>query len=391
MDIKNVADLVRLSIAAKTTPALVGTSGVGKTSICEQIAKELGFEKVIKLRPSLVADVGDLVGLPDFEVEINNGIETKRTTFNAPDWLPREGEKALIVIDEINRTQKDIIMAMFDLIEADHPKIGNYYLPKDCKVVATLNPPTDNYTVLDIKDSAFTSRLCFIKVVPNLDSFTNWGRESGEVSNVMLDFLNKNAATFFGYGEDFEVDEFFGSDESEQANHFKNNNRSKKKVSDLYTSGKALGISDGIITEAIRGIAGRTAAAAFMDFAENYSDEMTLAAIKKSKKSFKNFDFNRLANIAKILGDLKHELKTGKFNVEKHTGNVAEFLNNVPLDTLKGFFLFATGGTVDEGVDEKYLPSFADKLAENDKLFAKSDEIIMEVEEATTEEDTTEE
>jgi hypothetical protein len=363
-----------LCFKAGVTPALASTSGVGKTTMCKIVGKNMGFEKTIILRPSMIADIGDLVGLPDFTVIVlEDGKEDKRTKFNAPDWLPTENEKALIVIDEINRTQKDVVMALFGLIETDDPKIGNYSLPSTCKVVATLNPPTDNYTVLDFKDSAFTSRLCFLKIVPNLKVFTDWGRQ-GNLSNEMMDFLNKNDK-FFGLGEDFEVDDFFGSTESERGDHIKNNNRSKKKVNDLYVKAKELGTPKGILGECIRGIAGIEFTTAFLNFADNYQNVVTLDDILKTKDGHERFDYNAIASIAKVLDDLKIEVAEGKIK-KKDLPNLVGFFGKIPLDTFKGFFEYAANQTIGKEKSVTNYTDFLNNLAEHKDLMNRLDYMV---------------
>jgi hypothetical protein len=382
MKLNQLDKAFKLCFDAGVTPALVSTSGVGKTTHCKVVAKKMGFEKTIILRPSMVADVGDLIGLPDFTVIISeDGKEDKRTTFNAPDWLPQEGEKAMIVIDEINRTQKDIIMAMFGLIETDDPKIGNYNLPSTCKVVATLNPPTDNYTVLDFRDSAFTSRLCFLKIVPNLKVFTDWGRK-GNLSNEMMDFLNKNDK-FFGLGEDFEVDDFFGSGEKERGDHIKNNNRSKKKVNDLYVTAKELKTPRGVLTECIRGIAGIEFTTAFMNFADNYKNIVTLEDILATKDGYEKFDYTAIASIAKVLEDLKLEIEKGNLK-KKHFDSLAGFFGKIPLDTFKGFFDYASSksGNTEH---KKVYTEFLNNLGEYEDLLNRF-EYVVDVAESTEEE-----
>lgn len=384
MKINQIGKALKLCRASKVTMALVGTSGVGKTSILKQVAEELGYNQVIILRPSVIADVGDLIGLPDFEVTIlEDGSKETRTSFRSPDWLPKEGDKAMVVIDEINRTQKDITMAMFDLIEADHPKIGNYLLPSDTLVVATLNPPTDNYTVLDFKDSAFTSRLCFVKVVPNLKTFTDWGKKDDNLSDEMMTFLNKNPK-FFGSGEDFEVDDFFGSDDVERGAHIKNNNRSKKKVSDLYTQSKALKTPKGVAFECMRGLAGLEFTTAYMNFADTYSNVVLLEDIIADDTAHERFDYKAIAHTAKVLDDLKEEIKAGKIK-KKSIDNLNNFLQKVPLDTFKGFasFLADIHGEDKEAKNLEKFVGWLDKKTELLERIAYT--IEASIEEATEE------
>jgi hypothetical protein len=379
MRLNQLKKAFELCRASKVTPAIVGTSGVGKTSMCKQVASEMGFDGYRILRPSLVADVGDLIGLPDFEVIVGeNGKSEKRTSFAAPDWLPKTGEKVLIIIDEINRTQKDIVMAMFDLIEAEKPKIGNYVLPEGSMVVATLNPPTDNYTVLDFKDSAFTSRLCFIKVMPDLKVFLDWGKQedaNGEANlgQTMQDFLQKEDK-FFGMGEDFEVDMFFGSSAVEVANHFKNNNRSKKKVSDLYENGKKLKVAKGIIFECIQGIAGKESSVAFELFAKTYKNIVTLEDLLADKTAFERFDYKAISNISKVLEELKTAVEKGKVT-KKNIPSLVGFLDKIPLDTLKGFIMYAASIT-GKTKEEKRLEKFTDHIMDEEIMDAKIDYLI---------------
>lgn len=374
MKLNKLETAFQLCFKAGVTPALVSTSGVGKTTMCKTVGKAMGYEKTIILRPSMVADVGDLIGLPDFTVIVSEeGKESKRTKFNAPDWLPQEGDKALIVIDEINRTQKDIIMAMFGLIETDDPKIGDYKLPSTCKVVATLNPPTDNYTVLDFKDSAFTSRLCFLKIVPNLKVFTDWGRQ-GNLSPEMMDFLNKNDK-FFGLGENFEVEMFFETGDKDRGDHIKNNNRSKKKVNDLYVAGKELGVDKSIVAECIRGIAGLEFTTAFMDFADNYKNIVTLEDILKTKDGYEKFDYTAMSNVSKVLDDLKVAVENGKVK-KTQLKNLVGFFGRIPLDTFKGFFEYATNETAGSETKAKNYTKFLENLADHEELLNKLDYML---------------
>lgn len=367
MRLDQVADMCRLAFTSYLTPALVGTSGVGKTSIFKAVAKDLGFKNVIVLRPSLIADVGDLVGLPDFtDVYTEDGGKYRRTTFNAPDWLPASGDETLVVIDEINRSQKDILQALFDLIEAEHPKIGKYELPKGCKVVATLNPPTSNYSgVIDFNDTAFISRLMFLKITPSLEVFSKWGRDSGEVCEEMLAFLAKNDK-FYGLGEDFDVELFFGGDDKAKADHFKNNDRTKRNCSRLYVNAKKLGIGDGILFECMQGIAGKDASTAFLDFAKNYKNEISIDDLLNDPKAHERFDYNAVAMISKVLDDLLGLLDKKKVK-EKHYANIFPFLNKIPLDTFSGFFHRI--GNLD--TKQKEHIKFADALGSDETLLEK--------------------
>lgn len=371
MKLTNVATAAKLCFASNVTLTLVGTSGCGKTSIWSQIYEELGFDGYHILRPSLLADAADLIGLPEFfEVLESGGKVSKTTKFMRPDWLPNEGDKTLIIIDEYNRISKDVANAIFGLIEAEQPTVGDYVLPKGCKVVATGNPPTDNYAgVMDFNDSAWTSRMCFVKIAPDLDVYTAYGRKTGKVSDVMLNFLNKNEK-YFGTGEDFEVDDFFGSTDEEKGAHIKNNTRSKTKVSDLYEQATELGTSRDILFECIRGIGGLEFATSFMTFADNYSNLITVDDIMTDDDAHNRFDYNAISSISKVLEDLKFKITKNEVK-DEHLDNVINFMLKIPLDTLQGFVMHIVDANGEDKNESEFLTNFADKLMENEELDGK--------------------
>lgn len=347
------------------TPCLVGVAGSGKTSIWGQIYKELGFEECVILRPALLADSADLIGLPEFEIVKKYGKAEKTTSFMRPKWLPFDGDKVLIIVDEINRASKDVSNALFGLIEAEKPFIGEYQLPEGCKVVATCNPPTDNYAgVLDFADSAWSSRLCFIKIAPNLEIYTNYGRKSGTVSNVMLDFLNKNE-TFFGTSGDFDIDMFFTDSETVK----ETNTRSFSKVSKIYETAKSQNTSKNITFELIKGIVGTEFATAFMNFADTYSSIVTVDDLLNDPEAYTRFDYKALSGIAKVLQDLKFKIDKGEVK-EEQIPNVLPFLKQIPLDTLKGFILYL----IKEAKDDSHgdlVNAFAEAIMDDEEIDSK--------------------
>lgn len=360
MELKKVKDAVKVAFASNVTLCLVGESGTGKTTVWGQLFKELRFDSYIIIRPAMIADAADLVGLPDFEVIEQGGKKVKTTDFMRPKWLPNVGEKTLIVVDEINRVTKDVANAFFGLIEAENPTVGQYNLPEGCKVVATCNPPTDSYgMVLDISDSAWSSRLCFVKIAPSLTEFTDYGRKSGAISDVMLDFLNKNEK-FYGNGGSFEVDDFFGSSDKEKGDHIRNNNRSKKKISDLYVKGTEMGLDKGTLQELIRGIGGNEFSIAFMQHAMSYNKIVTLEQLLDDVKSHDKFDFTALSNVSKIIEDLKFSFEKGKIK-KKNLVNIVEFIKKIPSDTLQGFLYWIGENANNEKM--KHLSELATKAA----------------------------
>lgn len=362
MKLSDVINAQRVCKESKqATLCLVGVSGSGKTSIWKQIYEELGYEGYVILRPALLADAADLIGLPDFELIECGGKAVKTTAFMRPKWLPMEGQKILVIVDEINRVTKDVANALFGLIEAERPFVGEYVLPKECDVVATCNPPTDNYAgVLDFADAAWTSRLCFVKVAPDIETYTNYGRKSGTVNDVMLEFLNKNPK-FFGTSGDFEVDMFFTKDgETEETN-----TRSFTKASGIYTTGKELGVDRNTIFELIRGIKGLEFATAFMQFADEYNTVITIDDLLTDPEAHNRFDYTALSGVSKVLEDFKHRIENQKVDINC-TDNMIPFLRKIPLDTLQGFINWIIYS--DHENDNGFTTQFGSVLMKDEEL-----------------------
>lgn len=373
MRISKVLEAAKVTLASKAaTLCLVGQSGVAKTTMFTNHYKELGYDRVEVIRPALFADAADLIGLPEFKT-LEDG--TVVTFFARPSWLPNEGEKVLIVVDEINRASKDVSNALFGLIESEKPHVGDYYLPKSCGVVATCNPPTENYGgVLDLRDNAWSSRLNFVKIEPHLEDFTDYGRKTGNVSNVMLSFLTKNEK-FVGTVAKFDVDMFFNKTEdgTQEANF-----RSLEKASRLYEAGKDLGTDEAVIFELVRGVKGPEFATSFTQFAKEYKTHISLEDILTDPKSSEAFDVSAMSNINKVLEDYKHKAEQGKIST-KTNKNFVKFLEKIPLDTMVGFAKYVV--TKQDSEEKKgFFTKLADTLAESETLFTEERGIDLHVE-----------
>jgi len=328
MKISQVKEAAKLAFKSDLTLNLVGVSGAGKTSIWKQIYKELGFDNLIIIRPALFADAADLIGLPDFVTIEKDGKEVKTTRFITPDYLPKDGDKTLIVLDEINRIQKDIANAIFGLIEAEGPTVGQYHLPKTCKVVATCNPPTSKYSgVLDLMDQAWITRMCFVKVMPDIESFIDYARSTKRVSEFSINFYREHPR-FFGMGEDFEVDMF--------QMDLINNNRAKEKADAVMTHGLADQVDESVLFEMLRGLGGLEFAQMFLNFSKDYYKATTGKDVLSNAKDVLNtFDFTKMSEVSKIVDEVNVEIDAGNITDENFP-NLCTFLMKLPEDIFVG-------------------------------------------------------
>ena len=164
----------------------IGKAGVGKTESIHGLAQELGIGyKELRL---VTLNETDLLGIPDFEIDSSG---KKHTTFASNNELPyveRDGEKGILVLDEITSASPNIRAAAYQLLDSKRA-LGNYKLPDKWIVVALGNGPDDG-GVFNGMEAAFLSRATCFRIEPDLDSWKHWGIKNGVNSSVIafMDF-----------------------------------------------------------------------------------------------------------------------------------------------------------------------------------------------------------
>ena len=163
------------------TPIIgIGKSGVGKTESIYELTQEMniGF---CELRLVTMTET-DLLGIPT--------IENGRTTWASNDLLPKEdrdGERGILVLDEITSATSTIRAAAYQLLDAKRA-LGNYKLPAGWLVLALGNGPDDG-GVFSGMESAFLSRGRCWRIEPDLKSWKKWAINKG-VNPTVLAFLS---------------------------------------------------------------------------------------------------------------------------------------------------------------------------------------------------------
>lgn len=193
---------------ARITAMLIAHHGVGKSAGTDQVAVDWGW-KLFNLRAG-TQETGDLIGLADFvekpvertiigengESKTVTVMEKIATRFMKPDWLkelldyceanPDKG--AIIFIDEINRARPDVLQALFQLV-LDY-RMHTVELPKNCYVLAAMNPDTEDYNVTNMDDKALLDRFCHIKISPAVSEWLEYAKKVGmkeEVINYIME------------------------------------------------------------------------------------------------------------------------------------------------------------------------------------------------------------
>jgi hypothetical protein len=236
---------------AEVTPFLWGHAGIGKTSVVKQYAKDKGYH-FFAFYLGTQSDLGDVLGLADF-VKDENG-RSVATAFATPEWLantiryceenPDSG--AVIFLDEFNRARKDILSGMFSL--ALDKTFHTLRLPKNCHLVAAGNPPTDEYFVTDVNETALMARFVHIKLEPTFQEWAQYAAKKGFDSN-LITFLREQPELLADAKSDFELP-------------IKVDNRSWERLDKVASVGTPKHLLDQLMT----GIVGTTRTVAYHAF-----------------------------------------------------------------------------------------------------------------------------
>lgn len=177
-----------------------GNHGIGKSAVVRQVAKTLGVPCVdFRLSQN---DVGDLKGMP-FHIK-------GRTVFAPPEFFPlkeadalelkdllnltedislgRYGDKGILFLDEINRANREVQQAAFELVLDRRLNLRS--LPDGWRVVAAINGDDSIYTV-NAMEPAFLSRFALINLQPTLQEWLSWAEGDGHIHDAIVQFIRK--------------------------------------------------------------------------------------------------------------------------------------------------------------------------------------------------------
>jgi len=183
-----------------------GDAGLGKTSSVKQLAKELNMD-VIRLNLAEFEELGDLVGFPVKEFEIQNAegkktwinehqidaamkkgykVTDKRMSHAAPDWIQGKGEGGFLILDDYTRADHRFMQATMTLI--DEQAYASWKLPKNWHILLTTNPDNGDYNVTSL-DIAQKTRFISTEVKFDVNVWARWAEQvniDGRCINFML-------------------------------------------------------------------------------------------------------------------------------------------------------------------------------------------------------------
>ena len=187
---------------------VIGDSGIGKTSMVLQVAKELNLN-LVKLNLAQIEELGDLVGFPIRQFEVcqedkclwidEHAVEeyTKlgykftgqnRMSYCPPEWIAGKASGGFLLLDDWNRADIRFIQAVMELI--DRQQYISWSLPKDWHIMLTANPDNGEYLVNSI-DNAQKTRFISVNLKYDIKCWSTWA-ENNQVDGRCINFLLKH-------------------------------------------------------------------------------------------------------------------------------------------------------------------------------------------------------
>ncbi|MBP3928899.1 MAG: ATP-binding protein [Peptostreptococcaceae bacterium] len=331
---------VDLVLATGEVPLVVGESGIGKTALAKQLAKENNYSLVV-IDGNLLKE-GEIGGLPtveSYKAIDSNGIEIeKKTTIYAVHNKLREidieienGKEVLLFIDEINRCEHTVQQELMNLIL--NREINGYKLDDKVKILAAMNPSSKygsdfDYQVVDM-DAAQENRFVWLNMESDYNQWIKWAIGAG-IEQKVIEFIS----TFPEYLNKV-------NDEDVRATP-----RSYERVSKTYKIYKEQGnIPRNIFLNVIKGNIGKVIAEEFVSFVEanhepliSYNDVFSGGALSLEViEKINNENHTRLyLSAMNILRDLEIKIKNEDFDRNYHMNRFITFLKAYPIDLMVG-------------------------------------------------------
>lgn len=173
LSIKQVQEFL-LNVATARPVFIWGPPGVGKSSLVEQFAQQLGLDCVALLGSQLAPE--DLIGIPKIEGGVSR--------FYPPSMIVRDREFVLF-IDELNIASQEIQKAFYSLIL--DKRIGEYRLPKGSVIIGAGNRAHDAALAKQMP-SALVNRMVHVHLRASHREWLEWAETHG-IHPWVLDYI----------------------------------------------------------------------------------------------------------------------------------------------------------------------------------------------------------
>lgn len=334
IDTKKAVELV---LATGEVPLIVGESGIGKTALAKEIAKENNWSLIV-IDGNLLKE-GEIGGLPTVEnyttIDKTGNEIVNKTTIYAIHHKLREidkelavGNTVLLFIDEINRCEHTVQQELMNLIL--NKEINGYRLYEGVKILAAMNPSSKygadyDYQVIDM-DAAQENRFVWLEMEADSMQWLGWAIDNGLDSKI-IEFIS----TFPEYLHKINEDSIRATPRSYER---------ISKVYQLYQQQKEA-VSRLVFLNVLKGNVGKMIAEELILFLE--SDYLPLlqfddvfeegVVIKEFADRIQKESHSRLYLSAKnILRALDSYLQRDNSEIEFYINRLVLFLKEYPID-----------------------------------------------------------
>lgn len=185
---KTAKDSIRASMRAGWPVLLIGQPGIGKTSVCQQVADEMGYSLLVEV--ATTADPSDARGLPavvDGKAEyqpyglMRKLIETKNPT--------------LCLIDDLGPATGEVQKAYMHLVLAR--RAGQFPISDHVRFVAATNDVGKKAGISGII-SPLQNRFFHVRVKPHLETWVSWAQEN-KLRPEVIGFVRSTPTLFDGF------------------------------------------------------------------------------------------------------------------------------------------------------------------------------------------------
>lgn len=146
-----------------------GRSGIGKSYMYAEMAPQANLDSVVDIRLSIY-DPSDLKGLP--VPDVTAGF----VRWLRDQLLPTDPDaRVLVILDELNSADKMTQGMAYQLV-LDR-KLGDYELPKNCRIVAAGNRVADRGVVNQLA-APLRNRFAQFELVPSVDDWAAWATKN---------------------------------------------------------------------------------------------------------------------------------------------------------------------------------------------------------------------
>lgn len=185
----------------QVVPCLVGETGIGKTTIVNKVARDLGAE-IVYFNMSQQNEGDNALPVPfqnDFLTNVQYALNHKfQEIIDNPD------KKYIVMCDEIARGRLGVISEWMTVLT--ERQIQGHKLGDNVRFVAAMNPSTSmkgyentEYVATEM-DPAHLTRFNFIYMAPDRNDWLEWAASS-DIHPYVIDFLSDNKNINFFYGQ----------------------------------------------------------------------------------------------------------------------------------------------------------------------------------------------